>query len=218
MDAETTKRKPEILAKVLAALAALLASFILLELAGWRMLTARADAQIERALDSENPQPRDLAPFMAQTQSLAKELKEKNLFVLKPPPRNPVREVVGILGAEALINGKWYKAGDRVGDARVVAVGPTRVRIAWNGNETVFAPIGASGAGASGRRGAPPRPAPGPAGTGVSSGRGRPSAPRNPLMSAEERSQLRQRWKTMSSEERQNFREEMRQRVRGRSR
>jgi len=31
---------------------------------------------------------------------------------------------MGIFGDEALINGKWYKAGDKVADAKILAVNP----------------------------------------------------------------------------------------------
>ena len=53
--------------------------------------------------------------------------------------------MLGILGHEALINGKWYKVGDSVGEAKIVAIEPTKVRIAWNGQEKEFSPIGSSG-------------------------------------------------------------------------
>ncbi len=52
----------------------------------------------------------------------------------------------GILGDEVLINGKWYKAGDKVGDAKIVAIEAAQVRIEWEGKEKIFAPISAASA------------------------------------------------------------------------
>jgi len=47
-----------------------------------------------------------------------------------------------------LINGKWYKVGDKIGDAKIVAIEPTQVKIEWEGKEKVFAPISAVSAAA----------------------------------------------------------------------
>lgn len=218
MDCDVTKPKIGPLAKILAAVTVLLAALILLELAGWREMTARADGQMGPAIDPNEARPQDPAPFVARRRSLAEELKNKNLFVLKPPKENPVKEVLGILGNEALINGKWYKAGDRVGDAQVVAVDPTQVRILWDGKEQAFAPIGATGSGALGPAAGRSRPEPGGPGPGSAARRARPRPPGGPVMSAEEHAGLRDRWKTMSPEERQKFRDEMRERVKARGR
>jgi hypothetical protein len=218
MFARTTQRNTKSPAKILGALAALLAALILLQLAGWRVMTARADMQMYPAIDPNETRPRDLAPFVAHSRSLAEELKKNNLFVPKPPRENPVKEVLGILGSEALINGEWYKAGDHVGDAQVVAVDPTQVKILWDGKETAFAPIAATGLGASGPAESRPRPERGGPSRGTAPSRVGPRPPGGAVMSTEDRSGLRERWKTMSQEEREKFRDEMRARVRTRSR
>ena len=47
------------------------------------------------------------------------------------------------MGKEALINGQWKKVGDKIGDAKIIAIKPTEVVIEWEGKEKAFAPIGA---------------------------------------------------------------------------
>ncbi|MHC4742368.1 MAG: hypothetical protein ACYS8Z_10670, partial [Planctomycetota bacterium] len=159
---------------------------------------------------------------------IANAIKKENLFVPVPPKRHPVSAVLGIMGAEALINGKWYKVGDRIGDAKVIAVEPTQVKIEWDGNEKWFAPIASTGGsqgGPSGGRG------PGSRGPGRDSER--PSRPQGPMMgpgggrfgmmSEEDRAAMRARmegmrarFESMSPEERERFRNEMRERHGGR--
>jgi len=43
-----------------------------------------------------------------------------------------------------LFNGKWYKVGDKIGDAKIVAIEAAQVRIEWEGKEKIFAPISAA--------------------------------------------------------------------------
>jgi hypothetical protein len=131
------------------------------------------------------------------------------------------------MGNEALINDKWYKAGDKIGDARIVAVEPTQVKIEWDGSTKYFAPLasadGSSGP-PSGRRGRDkggesggPGPTrvevvgPGPEGGGFGN------------MSEEQRAEMRARmdemranFENMSPEEREAFRNKMRERFGGR--
>jgi hypothetical protein len=84
--------------------------------------------------------------YFVESKAIADELKKKNLFVPPKPKKHPVSQVAGILGDEVLINGKWYKVGDKVGDAKIVAIEPTLVKIEWEGKEKVFAPISAASA------------------------------------------------------------------------
>ena len=102
---------------------------------------ARAEGAVAQALARHGRDPNDLEPYLAEARETAASLKEKNLFIKKPPRQHPVKQVDGILGSEALIGGKWYKAGDKVQDARIVAVEATQVRIEWDGREKAFAPL-----------------------------------------------------------------------------
>jgi hypothetical protein len=155
-----------------------------------------------------------------------------------------VNEVIGILGDEVLINNKWYKEGARVGDAKIVAIGPTKVTIEWNGKSKDFAPLDSKGSsgpgGPKGRR--PPSAGTPPGGADMvvisspSGPTGRPtdgrevSGPRGGMrgrffggnMSNEDRerfiAEMRERraqFENMSPAEREKFRNEMRERFGG---
>ena len=222
MNAKFDRDKIEPLAKVLFAVAVLLGALTFVRVAGFLTSSSTAKALAIRT-DPNEMAAVDLAGLLAQAKVSAEQLKKKNLFVLSPPKQHPITEVLGILGDEVLVNGKWYKAGDSVGEAKILAIEPTKVRIAWNGQEKDFSPIGASSMvggppdqrGAARRRSAPR----GGTVTVVGGQRGGAAAGRDgPFMSAEERRQLRDRWTTMNPEERQRAREEMRERFSGRNR
>jgi len=219
MDDKTHKHRPQPLAMVLLAAAALLAALTLLKLARFSVTSANADSiawQAAHPAAGRRASPKTPAN---QASSAVDALKKNNLFAPPSPRQHPVREVIGILGDEALIDGKWYKAGDSVGEARVVAVEPTRVRIVWDGQEKEFTPIGATGEGGPGGRGPgretrgmrPPPPSSGApmvvTGSRPGEGRGGPGQ-----LSPEEIEARRQRWNNASPEERERLRNEMRER------
>lgn len=222
MRPELHRDRIEPLARILLAVAVLLTALTFVKGAGFLVSSSTAKV-LARRTDPNGAEAVDLAGLLAQARSSAEELKKKNLFVLSPPKKHPVEQVLGILGDEVLINDKWYKAGDSVGEAKVVAIEPTRVRIAWDGQETTFSPIGSGGSGAEpSRRSAPSgRPAPRDRAQMAVTGQrdGRDSADRDgPFLSPEERKQLKDRWTTMSPEERQRTRDELRERLGGRDR
>jgi len=91
-------------------------------------------SQIRKAVDS---------------QALVAGLKKRSLFTPPPSREHPVKDVSGILGNEAFIGDRWYRCHDKIGEATVAYIGPTEVRIEWDGQEKTFAPIqGGSPAGA----------------------------------------------------------------------
>ena len=106
---------------------------------------ANVEGVVAQALARNGREPNDLEPYLKEARETATSLKEKNLFIKKPPRQHPVKQVDGILGSEALIAGKWYKAGDTIADANIIAVEPTEVRIEWNGQEKTFPPMAATG-------------------------------------------------------------------------
>ena len=75
---------------------------------------------------------------VAKAKPVADNLKKNNLFCPPPPKENPVKNVLGIFGDEVWINDKWYKVGDTVADAKIVAIGPTSVTIEWDGKKKDF--------------------------------------------------------------------------------
>jgi hypothetical protein len=88
--------------------------------------------------------PNRVQPFLDEAKGVADALKAKNLFVKAQSKQHPVKQVDGILGQEALIANKWYKAGDKIGEAKIIAVESTRVTIEWDGKTKTFAPIAAA--------------------------------------------------------------------------
>lgn len=208
------KAKP--LTKILFAVAALLGALVFLKMAGFFASTSQARVLGAQA-DAAKAGGDDLKKLLAETKATAEELKKKNLFVLVGPKQFPVSDVLGIMGQEALINGKWYKVGDNVADARITAIEPTKVRIVWNGQEKEFAPISSGGSagggpGQPGAAGGRSRPG-GPPKMVAAGGRPRPGPMPGSGLSAEEMNRRRDEWKNATPEERQRLRDAARQRA-----
>ncbi len=210
----------EPLARALLAIAGLLGAFLFLQIATFVATARDADSIVATATDASLGKPATLPS--AQVQSALEGLKKNNLFAPPAAKQCPVREVIGILGNQALINGQWYKVGDTVADAKILAIEPTKVKVVWNGQEKEFMPISSAGAGGPegprpGPKGRPPTP---PGAPMVVTG-GPPSGGAPAGLSPEERDRLkdlRERWKDMSPEERQKYRDEMRERLSRRDR
>jgi len=212
--------KTQAIVKALFAMALVLGALILVKVAGYFVASSKAQA-IGARVSRRGADGNDLSRQLTQAKTSVDQLKKKNLFVQTPPKEHPVKEVIGILGSEALINDKWYKAGDSVGDAKIVAIEPTKVRIAWDGQEKDFAPIGSSGSGGPPGKQALPGKKRGPSGGApmvVAGSRRGPGQRGTTGISSEERGRVRERWQNMSPEEQQRMREELRSRFGGRNR
>jgi hypothetical protein len=137
------KEKKEVVSVVLLGVSALLAVLILIKVGSFFAASARAERLVKKAIAQKNTDTKDIEKHLAKSKAIAEELKRENLFAPPPPKQNPIKEVWGIFGDEVLIKDKWYKVGDTVGDAKILAIGPTSVKIEWDGKEKVFAPIDA---------------------------------------------------------------------------
>jgi hypothetical protein len=146
------KERKEFISVLLFGVSAVLVVGTLVRAAGTFMGVAEADKLVSRAVAKSKPDPNQVEKCVTEAKKVAEELKKKNLYAPPPPKKNPVSQVAGIMGSEALINGKWYKVGDEVGDAKIVAIEPTLVKVEWEGKEHVFAPIGAAGSGSRDKR------------------------------------------------------------------
>ena len=144
--------------------AALLGVFTVAKVAGFcvqrgRMQTLGTLAQSER-------DPNRLKQCLGEAKKKVDSLKQNNLFVKAPPRENPVKQVEGILGSEAFIAGKWCKVGDKIADAKIVAIAATQVEVEWDGKKTSFSPMASVSAGPPGPptapAGAPPKKEAGP--------------------------------------------------------
>jgi hypothetical protein len=137
--------KKEMLSVVLFGASAFLGILILIKVTSFFVTSARAEDIVKEAVAQSKVNVKDMEKYFAGAVAIADGLKKNNLFAPPPPKQHPVNEVLGIMGNEVLISGNWYKVGDKIGEARIVAIEPAQVRIAWEGSEKVFAPISAAG-------------------------------------------------------------------------
>ncbi|MFC1676246.1 hypothetical protein ACFL3G_04175 [Planctomycetota bacterium] len=136
--------KKELLPRALLWFSAGLGIVVIINIAGFFVNSAKAARVIDKAAAQSQCDPNDVNDCIAKYKAIAEELKKKNLFVPPAPKKHPVSQVIGILGKEVLINGKFYKVGDKIGDANVLAIEPARVKIEWDGKEKWFAPFDAA--------------------------------------------------------------------------
>jgi len=240
MKLDYLKEKKELVSVVLLGASAFFAVLILVKVTGFFTASARAENLVKTAVANNKTDPNDMKIYFARYKTLAEALKKNNLFVPPPPKQHPVKEVWGIFGDEVLIKDKWYEVDDTVGDAKIVAIGPTQVTIEWDGNKKTFAPIDSKGSSQPGRPSGSRATASssGPGGgsaqmvavgsasavrpMGVRGGMEGPMAgmrERFQNMSESERdrarNQMRDRFQNMSEAEREKFRAEMRERFGG---
>lgn len=141
----TADKNRDRISSVLAAAAVLLGAWACAKVAGFYVQRAQMQGVLTVAQGERDPNR--LKQSLGAAKKTADTLKQNNLFVKTPPKQHPVKQVDGILGSEAFIAGKWYKVGDKIADAKIVAIGATKVEIEWDGKKTDFSPIGAASAG-----------------------------------------------------------------------
>jgi hypothetical protein len=144
MKLEDLKERREAVPAILLGFAAFLALMILVKLIASSVSSAKAERLIGAAVVQGVSDSNAVEKCVTKAKEAAEALKKKNLFAPAQKKKHPVKEVRGIIGNYALINGKEYKLGESVGDAKIVAIEPTYVRIEWKGNTKVFAPISAA--------------------------------------------------------------------------
>jgi hypothetical protein len=138
MKVDYLKDRKELVSLVLLGLSAVLAVVILVRIASFFVTSARAERLIADAAAMTKADPNDSEKYFAKAKEMAEELKKKNLFAPPPKKENPVKGVNGIILPKALINGKWHKVGDKIGDAEILEIKPTFVKIKWEGKEKVY--------------------------------------------------------------------------------
>ena len=243
MKLDYLKEKKELVSVVLLGVSAFLAVLILVKVTGFFTASARAENIVKTAIAQNNADAEDMDKYFAKYKVLADALKKNNLFAPPAPKQHPIKEVLGILGNEVIISDKLYKVGDKVGEATIVAIGPTEVTIEWDGKETTFAPINSGGSsqpdGPRGSRATARGGGPGPGGGSAQmvavgsagspmGGRGgmegimggmrerfqnMPEGDRDRFRA--EMQERRERYMNMSEAERERFRAEMRERMMG---
>ena len=220
---ENLRYRKEVVPTVLIGVALLCGILILVKVTGFFVASARAESVVKRAQEESVTDPRIVEGQLAKSRPIADQLKTNNLFSPPPPKQHPVKDVFAIFGDEVLINEKWYKVGDRVADAKIVAIGPISVTTEWDGKQQVFSPIQATLAQASGSgRGPSSSQARGGEGGGgegraesvtirVEGGRPGFGGPMGPGGAGMDFGAMRDRFANMSEAERNRLREGMRQ-------
>jgi len=148
------------MALALAVVAVLLGASAFGKVAGFYVQRGRLQGVLPAAPSERDPSR--LKQCLGEARKTADLLKQKNLFVKTPPRQNPVKQVEGILGREALIGGRWYKVGDKIGEAKIVAIAATQVEVEWDGKKTTLSPIASTGSPSGPPAGMPPRREGGP--------------------------------------------------------
>lgn len=144
MKIDYLKQKKELIPLVMLGASAVLVGLILMKTTSFFTSLARAESIVQKATEQNNVDENDADKYLTKYKVLAEALKKNNLFAPAPPKQHPVKEVSGIFGSEVLIRDKWYKVGDTVGDAKIVAIGPTQATIEWEGAQKAFLPFDAS--------------------------------------------------------------------------
>ena len=139
---EMGKKSARHIPAVLLVVSLYLAVVMALKVMAFATASTTISARIANAVDSANCKDEELKTYTVKYTDLAGELKDKSVFA--PPPAkksNPVKQVAGIFGDEALINGKFYKVGGKIGEAELIEIRTTYVVVKFDGKETKLAPI-----------------------------------------------------------------------------
>jgi len=225
MTLDYLKDKKELVPTVLLGISVLCVIIIIVKAAGLFRASAKAETVVIRAIEQSKPDPNNMKDQLASSEKIAAALKKNNLFAPPEAKTHPVQAVLGIFGNQVLIKDKWYNIGETIEDAKIVAIGPTSVTIAWDGKEKAFLPIQAVIAETP--RGSRDRTSGAKGNEDVSKDEKREGGPESVTVRIEERRPefggrggpggagfmaMRQRFENMSERERQEFRERMRER------
>ena len=138
------KNSTRFLPATLITLSLLLAAITCAKVVKYKLDADSIPENIKAALDSAAMSDDEINELQKRFTDVAATLKKKSIFAPPPPGKvNPVKKVDAILGDEALINSKWYKAGDNIGEVKLLSIGFAEVIIEWNGKETKLSPISA---------------------------------------------------------------------------
>ncbi|MBW8035795.1 MAG: hypothetical protein FVQ79_09240 [Planctomycetes bacterium] len=140
--AKTIKQTTKHIRIILLAASLLLIGAMAVKVFAYTTSSKTISVRIANALDAANGKNENDKTYSANYTDIASELKKKNVFA--PPPskkKNPVKKIDGILGDSALIKGKFYKVGDKIGDAELISIEPTHIVVKFDGKETKVYPL-----------------------------------------------------------------------------
>jgi hypothetical protein len=138
------RQKKELACFVMFGAVVVLVGLTLVNATRFLAISTGVESIVQGATVQANADSDDADENLTRYKLLADALKKNNVFVPTVPKRHPVKEVSGILGNEVLIQGKWYKVGSTLGDAKIVAIEPTQAIIEWKGVEQAFIPFDAT--------------------------------------------------------------------------
>jgi len=142
MKLNSLKEKQGLISTSLLCVSGVLGVLIIVRLGSFYVASAKMEKLVEETVVQSKGDPNIAKEYLAKFKEVADELKKKNMFAPPPPkPGWPVSRVEGILGDTAFINGEWRKVGDEIGGAKVLEIGPTYVKIVWEGKEKIFYPF-----------------------------------------------------------------------------
>jgi len=139
---KTIKRTTRRIHLILIAASLLLIGAMAVKVFAYTTSSKTISARIANAIDAVNGKDENGKTYSKNYTEIAAELKKKSVFA--PPPskkKNPVKNIDGILGDSALIKGKFYKVGDKIGDTKLISIHPTYVIVKFDGKETKLAPL-----------------------------------------------------------------------------
>ena len=145
MGIDYKKERLTIAAVALFAASVVLGVLTVIKLQALASTSVRAGDVVDRAVTSGEPDANDVEKHLEKSKAAADELKKKNLFAPPPPRVNPIKGVQAIFGDYAYVNGDWRQVGYKTGDAKIVAIEPTLIKVDWDGKIHVFAPLNAAG-------------------------------------------------------------------------
>ncbi|UCD56046.1 MAG: hypothetical protein JSV16_09340 [Candidatus Hydrogenedentota bacterium] len=142
MKLESLREKQGVASISLLCASGVLGILIVVRLGSFFAASARMERLVEEAVAQAKPDPNGAKDYIARFKEAADELKKNNMFAPPPPkPGWPVSRVEGILGDTAFINGDWRKVGDNIGGAKVLEIGPSYVKLEWEGQQKTFFPF-----------------------------------------------------------------------------
>jgi len=94
----------------------------------------------QAAFDQIRPDAETSKKHLRRYKDAAENLSRQNKFVPPPSAPEPPSGCNAIFGDAARIGERWVQVGDKVSDARVLAIEPTRVVLLWQAKEFTLAP------------------------------------------------------------------------------
>jgi hypothetical protein len=107
-------------------------------LISYNVRTFGLSGRVEKAIAYYKTMEAEIITSLGTPNKAIEEMKNKNPFYRMEPS---VPQCQGILGQYALFGNQWYKAGDTVQDANIISIGPSEVKILWQGQEQILKPF-----------------------------------------------------------------------------